>query len=151
MTSFVSYTVDAQGPIQDLRYATKKVSLYAQKGLRRGVKDIAVPRARALAPHKGGSYAASMRGAVAGLTGYIVSKDPRAGLLNFGGTRHDVVRPRSARALRTPQGPRAALRGPRTYHGTHSMERAAVASASAIAEITQDAVTEAFAAYFEVR
>lgn len=151
MTGFVSYRIEAEGAIADLRAASRKSRQYAQKGLRRGIKDIAVPRARETAPHNTGKYASSMKGAVAGLTGYIVSKDARAGLLEFGGTRRDVIRPHAAQALNTPQGPRAIVRGPRHYRASHSMVKAAEASAAQIADITGDAVLEAFAIYFPVR
>lgn len=152
MSGFVSYRIEAQGTIADLRAAAAQSRRYAQKGLRRGIKDIAVPRAREFAPHGStGKYESSMKGAVAGLTGFIVSKDPRAGLFEFGGTRRDVIVPHAAQALSTPQGPRAAVRGPRVYHATHSMRRAAVASAKQIADLTGDAVLEAFALYFPVR
>lgn len=151
MSGFVSYRIEAEGAIQDLRAAAGKSRSQAQKGLRRGIKDIAVPRARARAPHQTGRYASSMKGAVAGLTGFIVSSDVRAGLLEFGGTRRDVIHAKPDHALSIPRlGFFAAVKGPRTYKATHSMRRAAVASESEIANITRDAVVEAFAVYFPV-
>lgn len=151
MTGFVGYTVDATGAIQDLRLAQKKVSLYAQKGLRKGIKDIAVPRARADAPHKHGVLAGSMRGAIRGLTGYIQSSDPKAALIEFGGTRTDHINPVSKKAVTPAPGVAVAyVKTPRTYQGQHTMQQAADESAAAIADITEQAVIQAFAAYFEI-
>lgn len=148
----VSYRIEAEGAIQDLRYAQRKVSLHAQKGLRRGVRDIAVPRARSTAPHQTGKYAAQMRPAVKGLTGFIENRDPRAGLLEFGGVRRDHINPGFGKQAVTPA-PGVAVRyvkTPRRYKGQHSIQQAAEASATEIGEITRDAIVEAFATYFPV-
>lgn len=151
MTGFVSYTIDAEGAIEDLRLAQRQVRLFAQKGLRKGVKDIAVPRARSIAPHKSGDLASSIRSSITGLTGYLESRDPKAGLIEFGGTRRDVINPKSKKAV-TPAGGVAVRRvkSPRTYKGQHKMLRAAEQSADEIADVTERAILDAFAAYFEI-
>lgn len=57
------------------------------------------------------------RGSYAFLTGSTLKAGRVIGLLEFGGTRYDVIRPRrkNKHAVMTPYGPRAAVKGPRRY------------------------------------
>jgi hypothetical protein len=148
---FISITIEAEGAIADLRAASRSSTRYAQKGLRKGIKDIAVPRARATVAHKKGTLAGSIKSSVRGLTGYVVSSLPYAGLIEFGGVRKDAIQPNSKRAVTPAFGVAVAqVTTPRSYRGEHRMQAAATASAAAIADITEQAVLEAFAIYFPV-
>lgn len=148
---FFQYSVHAEGAIDDLKLAQKNVRLYAQRGLRKGIKDIAVPRAKEMVPHHSGKLAATMKASVTGLTGYLQSNSPYAGLIEFGGVRRDHIDPVVKRAVTPAPGVAVAyVSTPRTYVGKHRMLAAAQASVAEIAAITEQAVLQAFAEYFIV-
>jgi hypothetical protein len=74
-----------------------------------------------------------------------------AGLFEFGGTVHTPIRPRRragagghAPAIMTPYGPRAAVLGPRHYHGEHFLERARDEKLDAYAQDVRDRLVTRF-------
>ena len=146
----ISYRVDDKAVRAALRDAVKKSGPEIRDGLR-GVADrVAVPKVRRLAP---GSLAGTIHGHATTRSAFVQTRDPRAGLLNFGGTRRDVLKPTGGRkALRLPWGFRAKVKTPRRYKGQHFMERGVQASIGDAIPLLEDAVFDAFRrAGFEVR
>lgn len=134
----------------------------ARKEINRGVKDglaaivdeVALPFAKASAPVKTGRYRSHIRAKSTATKAFLEvrKKDvPYAGLLNFGGTRRDVIRPKSGRALSTPAGPRGAVRGARRYRASHHLEKVVERTRPQVMAKAQEKVVEALARHVEVR
>lgn len=113
----------------------------AVRGLRRAAQTIALPSVKATVAHKlpGTTRAgATMKGA------YIEQKHPAAALDEFGGVRNDTISPKSGKALRTPAGPRAVVKGPRPYKGAHVLEVAVRRVRPLMEKPTKDALLVAY-------
>lgn len=142
--------------------AAQHALLAARKEINRGVKDglaaiveeVALPRARATAPVKSGRYRSHIRAKSTTTRAFLEvrTKDvPYAGLLNFGGTRRDIIRPKNAKALRTPMGPRAAVKGPRRYKPSRHLEKVVEQTRAQVMEKAQEKVVAALSRHVEVR
>ena len=130
MTNAWRIRLVGDGLMRGLQQSKRVIVKEANRELRQVVRDVTLPTAKNIFPRRTGTIAGKMRAGAAGLRPFIENKHPAAGLLEFGGTRRDVIRPRAGGALRTPDGPRASVKGPRTYHGQHKMAKAI--------ELTQD-------------
>lgn len=143
---------------------TKKALRDARRKLRRDVRQIVTdagdeivkPEARRLAgrlrtkkaPIAGTLVVKPGSGNSAFLTSTLPMREHRAvGLLEFGGTRRDVIEPKGrsgAKAILTPRGPRARVAGPRVYTGRLFMTRAVKAKAGPLADAATQRVLAAF-------
>lgn len=137
--------VDDNGVARGLAQSVSIVRREANRELREGVKRITLPTAQRLSPRKTGRLASRIRAGAAGNRGYIENKIPYAGLIEFGGTRRDVIRPRHGQALSTPAGAFARVSGPRVYRGQHKMQRAIDLSADEVLVAQLDGVAIAVA------
>ena len=134
--------IDDKGALAGLRRGRAQINTAARRGLREAVKAETLPIARELAPRKSGRFAASIRAGAISRGAFIQSRDPRAGLLEYGGTRRDTIRPHAGhRALSIPGvGARGAVHTPRHYKGRHAMSIAADRTAGAVANTAAEYV-----------
>jgi hypothetical protein len=108
-----------------LKAARRDIDAGVKEGLRRAAERHGLPRARLLSPSS--RIDRALRAGATRRTAFVEVRTravPFAGLLEFGGTRRDVIEPRRGRAVATPQGPRARVRNPRRYRGQRFMQRA---------------------------
>lgn len=122
----ISVKIDADRTSDEFKRIRRNARATAGEAAMRAGEKVALPAARRGAP---GFIRTTLyvkrRGTSAVLTTRLPGKKARVvGLLEYGGTVRTVIKPKGARALSTPQGPRAAVSGPRTYKGKHFMSDA---------------------------
>jgi len=117
----VNVKVDADRASAEFKQVRRQARQVAGDAAMRAGERVALPDAKRRAP---GFIVSTLivkrRGTSAVLTTSLPGKKARVvGLLEFGGTVRTVIRAREGGALRTPDGPRAAINQPRTYTGKH--------------------------------
>lgn len=136
--------VSDNGVAAGLQASKRIVTKEANRELREVVRRVTLPTARSIAPHKTGHLAGKMRAGAAGNRAYIENKSPYAGLIEFGGTRHDIIRPTKKKALVTPFGVFASVHGG-TYTGQHKMQRAIDLTGGEVLDAQLDVIARAIA------
>lgn len=129
-----------------IKKARRDVNRNVRTGIKSAVEQSALPHAQRKAPSLVRSNVAA--GAQSG-RGYLTFKGKgrlrdAGALLNFGGNRREIIRPKNAKALKTPWGPRALIRmsGSR-YEGKHFLEKGAEAGLPQFAAIVMKHVDRA--------
>lgn len=145
MTQFIRIRLDDRALVAGLQQSKRTLVREANRELRDSVRLITLPTAKNIFQRKSGQIASKMRAGAAGNRAFIENKHPAAGLLEFGGTRTDIIRPRAGGALRTPAGPRAVVKGPRTYHGKHRMAKAIELTSEELLDAQLDGIARAVA------
>jgi hypothetical protein len=143
----VTMKIDTSHTTAALQAAASAAQREAVKGVRKAAKEVALPIVQREVHGRlpGTTHAgATQNGA------YVEQRHPGAAIDEFGGTRSDEILPTNARALSTPAGPRAAVRGKRTYRASHALQRAAQHAAPAMEEPIKKAVLDAYRPYFEI-
>ncbi|PTL55752.1 hypothetical protein [Paraconexibacter algicola] len=115
----VHANIDTTDPVRALREVEARLPDTTKAAVVKVAGRVVEPRARADAAKHVGRFASAVtvkegrNGAYltggTGLPGRVI------GLAEFGGTVRTPIRPKRRAAVRTPQGPRAAVLGPRTY------------------------------------
>lgn len=139
--------VDTRAAVAGLRAASRAADKQAVKGVRKAAKEVALPIARtATAGELPGrtTAGATRKGA------YVGQKHPGAAIDEFGGTRRDVIRPVTKRAVMTPYGPRALVSGPRVYPKKLVLTKAAERARPLMERPVKDAVLDAYRPYFDI-
>ena len=136
--------VDSKAVLAGLKAARSDLNKDVKAGLTEVAVTIGVPEVRKAAPNKSGKLAGSAKGGAIAQGAYVEVKTPYAGLLEFGGVRRDVIRPKKGKALTTPAGPRANVSGPRTYKAQHYMARAVAAALPKAKPLMEEAVIRPF-------
>lgn len=124
-----------------LAAGSRQIKQGVKEGLRRGAEELGLPAARRLAP--GHRIREALRAGATTRTAFIevnLRKAPEAGLLEFGGTVRTVLLPKNAQALKTPFGPRAAVRKPRHYRGRHYLGRAVEETRPAVERVAGEEI-----------
>ena len=149
----VRVRVKDEQTLQAFREARKALNREVKLGLK-AAAETAVPSVKAEAPrssvHAGrdsrgrftrGHMADQTRAGATTRAAFIEVRSRYAGVINFGGTVRTEIHPKpgGARAIRTPWGPRAVVKGPRTYQGAHFLER----GVERVAGQMEDAMTAA--------
>lgn len=135
----------------DVKTELKQARRLARKNVRDGIKAAveksALPPAKSKAPS---FIRANVAAGSSGGRGFLTFKGrvrfrDAAALLNFGGKRYDVIKPKKAKALKTPWGPRARvrMRGAK-YEGKHFLEHGAEAGLPKFEAIVMKEVMHAF-------
>lgn len=144
--SSTTVTVDSAAVKQELKQARRIANKNVRDGIKRAIEEAVVPEAKRRAPGfvRMNIGAGSQRG-----SGYLtfVGKGrlrKAGGLMNFGGTRKDVIRPKNGEAVLTPMGPRAEVSGPRKYKGKFFLQKGRDAGLPRFESIVMDYVMEAF-------
>lgn len=117
-----------------------------QATVRAGEKTI-LPKARAITPTflKGTlAVRADWHGGMLTVLGKRTLKRA-AGLLNFGGTRRDVLKPKQGEALVVNGQPYKAIKGPRVYRAKHFMEKGVSAGIDEFGDAYKLELLDAFA------
>jgi hypothetical protein len=143
--------VDDARVMAGLKAASRDINQGVKEGLKRGAELHGLPTAKRLAP--GHRIRAALHAGATTRTAYLEVRSrevPFAGLLEFGGTRRDVLLPKSAKAMRTPYGPRAVVRGPRHYRAQHYLRRAVQRSYAAVVREAQDTLVKLLARHLEM-
>ena len=98
-------------PAKDaMRQIRKTLNSDTRRALGQAAERIALPAAKAGTPKRSGTLAASLVARSSTRNAYLTTSltrkqgSRRLGLLEFGGTRRDVIVPRRAKALRLPDG-----------------------------------------------
>lgn len=98
-------------PAQDaMRQIRKTLNHDTRRALGQAAERIALPAAKAKTPRRSGTLAASLVARSSTRNAYLTTSltrkqgSRRLGLLEFGGTRRDVIVPKRAKALRLPDG-----------------------------------------------
>lgn len=145
--------VEAEEAIAGLRAARRGIDREVKIGLLKAA-ELAVEPAREQAPHKTGDLAEHVEAGATARSGFIEVKTrevPYAGLIYWGGTRHDTVRPKSKVALSTPFGPRARIHhGAQAYKPNPFLDRGIAAVRDEVDAAVLDAAVQPFRAFFEV-
>lgn len=137
--------VQDNGVLAGLQASKRIVTREANRELRETVKAVTLPTAQRISPRKTGRLASKIRAGAAGNRGYIQNTTPYAGLIEFGGTRRDVIRPRNKQALSFGGRAAAEVSTPRTYKGQHKMQKAIEFTADEVLDAQLDAVARAIA------
>lgn len=137
----VRIRVDSDAAVAGLRASRRDLNKSVARGMGHVAETVAAPEVRQRAP--GQRIARQIRGGATSSRAYVEGRHPATGVLNFGGVVRGVIRPKhKGGALRTPWGPRAVVRGPRHYTGTHFMEKGvehAVTSGRALEQLADAA------------
>lgn len=148
----VGVEVDAERASLEFKQARRDINQRTRLALKAAGEKVALPSAR----ERGARFKVAGRPVAASLvvrsttrSAYLTTsmrgKLGRAvGLLEFGGTVKTVIRPRRAKAILTPYGPRAYVKGPRHYHGHHFMTDAVADNVSRIEDVILDEILKAF-------
>lgn len=138
--------VDTRQTVASLNAAAKAANREAVKGVRRATKG-ALPIVRAEVARKlpGTTHAGATNNGA-----YYEQRHPGAPIVNYGGERNDEILPIKGRALVTPEGPRAAVTGSRTYRKTLALNNAVDKARPALVDPTQKAILDAYRPYFPV-
>lgn len=141
----VEVHVDDRKVMAGLKGARREINQSVKAGLREAVEREALPVAKQLAP---GSIRSTLRAGATTRAAYLETKDPRAGLLEFGGTRTDVIEPKAGRrAVSTPYGPRRRVKGPRRYKSQKFMQRTVERTRDDVMEHAKDKVLDTYEKY----
>jgi hypothetical protein len=151
-TPMVGVTIDADRVSAEFKEARRDINRRTKDGLTRAGERVALPAARRNAGGlrvAGRSVAASLTVRSTSRTAYLSSSmrgklNRAVGLLEHGGTVRTPLLPRTAKAILTPWGPRAAVRGPRTYSGKHFMSDAVSRNHPQIEDAIWDELRKAF-------
>jgi hypothetical protein len=128
-----------------LKTAQREIGRGVRAGLKRGAEQEGLPRAKLLAP--GHRIRSALRAGATTRTAFIevsLRKAPEAGLLEFGGIVRSLILPKAAKALSTPQGPRAAVRGPRRYRARRYMRRAVEETRPAVERVAGEELVKVY-------
>jgi hypothetical protein len=142
----VAYHIDVSGPKEALRAAERAARREMRAALREAGEDTVLPvaRARAWSVIDNRIVIRSSTRA-AWLTTSGPAKYGRiAGLMEFGGTVRTIVRPRTAQALSTPAGPRAAVKRPRHYKPRGILQFAVRSRLGAYEDAVGDRIADRF-------
>ncbi len=117
----ISIKVDADRTSAEFKRIRRDANRIAGDAAMRAGEKVALPDAKRRAPgFVKSTLVAKRRGKTAVLTTSLPGKKARVvGLLEYGGTVRTVIRAKEGGALRTPDGPRAAINQPREYKGKH--------------------------------
>jgi HK97 gp10 family phage protein len=144
------------GPLRAAMQATRRELNQEVKGaLLRAAEDVTLPVAKQLAPVSSGALRASLIARATTRTVYLTtsltksSGARRVGLLEFGGTRRDVIVPRQRRALAFDGVFAARIATPRTYRAQQFMTRARDMTRGEVAERISNDVAAAIQAHIE--
>lgn len=142
----VRITVDSADVREQLKQARRLANKNVRDGIKRAVELSALPEAQLRAPSFVRLNVAA--GSSAG-RGFLTFKGTgrlrkAAALLNFGGTRRDVIRPKKAKALALPFGYRASVKGKRTYKAKGFMQAGAAAGLPEFSTIVMREVMRSF-------
>lgn len=135
-----------------LKASRKEINQGIKQGLKQGAERYGLPTAIALAP--GRRIRSGLHAGATTRSAFLEVKTrdaPQAGILEFGGTRRDVLLPKSKQALSTPYGPRVSVRGPRKYKAQRYLKRAVEASLMEVTQEAQRVIGEVFSRYVEVQ
>ena len=141
--------VDSRQALANLTAARKAAERESMKSIRAGVRAIAVPIARRRAPHHRGALSASVRAGVTTKGAYLREKTPYAGLIEFGGTRRDVVKAKKPMPVGAGRY-RMAVTKPRRYGASHALRDAAKEAMPAVVQRTQSDLIMVYSRYFRV-
>jgi hypothetical protein len=148
--SFITVRFDGNGVPEVLRAAKREVKIRMKEGMLKAAQDVVLPRVREVSPTIV-REALTVKGAVRGPK--ITTQGPRkydriAGLLNFGGTVHQMIAPVSAdghQELYLGHGLwRARVRGARHYTGKHFIEAGIELAFPAFQDVVLSTVLESF-------
>lgn len=137
--------VSDNGVAAGLQASKRTVQIEANRELKKLVNSVVLPTSRRIAPRQSGALASKMRAGAAGNRGYIENKSPYAGIIEYGGTRRDVIRPRNGRALSFGGRAAAYVATPRTYQAQHKMQEAIEESGDEVLAGQLDVVARAVA------
>lgn len=144
--------VDADKASREFKEARREINQRLKDALLEAGEQIALPRAKRSAAGlrvEGIPIASTLvvraRRSSAYITSTLRGKKARAvGYLEYGGTIRTVIRPKKAKALMTPFGPRAVVRAPRHHRGTYPITRAVKGREPLIAAAVLEDVMQAF-------
>lgn len=143
----IRITVQNQETLAALRAARGDLNKSVRLGLVESAR-LAVSPAQGATNRKSGELAGGISPGATSRAAFLqVRGVPQAGLLNFGGTRRDTIRPHAARALSLPFGARASVSGPRTYAAKRFLERGVEQVASQIREKLLEAAVAPYRRY----
>lgn len=147
----VGVKVDDAQVLAGLKAARRDIDQGVKEGLRRAARIHGLPRAKSLSPSR--RIRAALHAGATTRTAYIELKKrdvPFGPLLEFGGTRRDTLLPRVGKAIMTPAGPRAAVRGHRHYRAQRFMQRAVEQTLPEVLRDAQDAIAEELSHHLDV-
>jgi hypothetical protein len=134
-----------------LKSANRKLDGEVRRSMRKSLRADVLPVAKRMAPHESGQLARKTTLGVTTRGAYLQQKTPYAAITEFGGTRRDEIRPKSAKALLTPYGMRALVSKPRVYTGSGRLREAAYRTQPIVEEQTLHAVLATYSGSFEVK
>lgn len=145
----VEVKIDARGATRELAEARRDVNARTAVGLRKAGERIALPEARRRAPNRTGRLRRSLvvksTARDAQLTTNLRGRQGRfVGLLEHGGTRTDVIKPRRKRALAFGGVVVTTVSQPRVYKAQRFMTGAVNAKRDEIAVAVRDEILNAF-------
>ena len=148
--------VDEDASSEAFKTIRRDLNRGVRADLRQATERHALPVLKALAP---GRLARLARAGATSRSAYLelqsrngatkaLFSGPKGGevprLLNWGGTRRDLITARPGSALRTPRGPRSAVSGPRTYKAGLYVERAVETARPAVLSEVSDLLGDRF-------
>lgn len=138
-----------------MRETRREMNQDVKNALLAVAQDVALPQAKRLAPRQSGRLARSLIAKATARNAYLTTSLTRRqgsrmlGLLEFGGTRRDVIKPRTRKALRVGDGFAAVIRTPRTYRAQGFMQRAAETKRVEINQRVQADLTDVIQRYLD--
>ncbi len=141
--AFLSFKTDTRDTEGAFNAAARAADKAATKGIREAARRVALPSLQSAVAHRlpgKTQVGATQRGA------YARQKHPGAALDEFGGVRNDIIHRSNGKPLRTPDGPRAVVKGPRKYKPANVFVPAVQRLQPQMRRIEQEEVLKAFAA-----